>query len=63
MSEQFYGTLDARLSFSHGKADLGLWGKNLTNQHYRSFYFESMNRGFSQKGAPLQLGVDIRLRL
>lgn len=62
-SEQFYGTLDARLSFSHGKADLGLWGKNLTNQHYRSFYFESMNRGFSQKGAPLQLGVDIRLRL
>ncbi len=62
VSEPFYGTLDARLTLSHRKADLSLWGKNLTNQHYRSFYFESMNRGFSQKGAPIQLGADVRLR-
>lgn len=61
-SEHFYGTLDARLTLSHGQADLSLWGKNLTNQHYRSFYFESMGRGFSQKGTPILVGADIRVR-
>ena len=63
ISEHFYSTLDARLTLSHGKTDFSLWGKNLTNQDYRAFYFESMNRGFSQKGTPIQAGVDIRLRL
>ena len=42
---------------------MGLWGKNLTNHDYRAFYFESMGRGFYQKGAPLQVGVDVRIRL
>ncbi|MGN0232849.1 MAG: TonB-dependent receptor [Bacteroidaceae bacterium] len=63
VSEPFYGTLDARLSFTHEQVELSLWGKNLTNQDYRAFYFESMGRGFHQKGAPLQAGVDIRIRL
>ena len=62
-SENFYGTLDARLSLSHGQVEMGLWGKNLTNHDYRAFYFESMGRGFYQKGAPLQVGVDVRIRL
>lgn len=63
VSENFYGTLDARLSFTHKQVELSLWGKNLTNQDYRAFYFESMGRGFYQKGTPLQAGVDIRIRL
>lgn len=63
VSEDFHGTLDARLTLSHGRSELGLWGKNLTNQDYRSFYFQSMGRGFCQKGAPLQVGVDVRIRL
>ena len=62
VNEHFYGTLDARLTLSHGKADISLWGKNLTCQDYRAFYFESMNRAFSQKGTPIQVGADIRVR-
>lgn len=62
-SEPFYGTLDARVTLSHGKAELGIWGKNLTAQDYRAFYFQSMGRGFSQQGTPLQVGMDVHIRL
>ena len=38
----------------------GLWGRNLTNKDYTTFYFESMARGFEQRSKPLQFGVDVR---
>jgi len=40
-----------------------LWGHNLTDAKYNTFYFESMSRGFAQKGKPVQFGVDLRLHL
>jgi len=39
---------------------IDVWGRNLTNKDYTTFYFETMHRGFEQKSRPLQLGVDIR---
>ena len=61
-SQKFYGTLNARLAFQHKGSELALWANNIFNKDYDAFFFESMNNKFRQRGTPLQLGVDLRLR-
>lgn len=59
--QDFYTTLDARLQFTFDHAIVRLWGRNLTDNHYNTFYFESANNAFEQHGKPLQVGVDVKL--
>ena len=59
-SEDFYSLLSARVMMNTKWAQVELWGRNLTQNHYNTFYFESMGRGFSQHGKPLQVGIDLR---
>ena len=59
-SQALYGTLNGRVSFNKGNGQLAFWINNALNTDYQAFYFETMNRGFAQKGRPLQVGVDIR---
>ena len=61
-SQSLYTTIGTHLLADLGKCEINLWGKNLTNKHYSSFYFESMNRKFIQKGKPIQVGIDISLK-
>ena len=61
-SQSLYTTMGTHLLADLGKCEINLWGKNLTNKHYSSFYFESMNRKFIQKGKPIQVGIDISLK-
>ena len=61
-SQKFYGTLNARLAFQHKGSELALWANNIFNKAYDAFFFESMNNKFRQRGTPVQLGVDLRLR-
>lgn len=61
-SQPFYGTLDARINVEMGRASVSLWGTNLLDKRYNTFYFESMNRGFAQQGRPSQVGVELRCR-
>lgn len=63
VSQSFYNQLGACCAVDMGKVLVQFWGRNLTNTRYNTFYFESMNRGFEQHGKPLQLGVDIKLKL
>ena len=60
-SENFDGTLNAHaaLQLNNG-ININVWGRNLTDLRYTTFYFESMNRGYKQINKPLQLGIDIR---
>ena len=60
VSQDFYSTLNGRISLQAQALQIDLWGRNLTNKDYTTFYFESMNRGFEQKNKPLQIGVDVR---
>lgn len=60
VSQSFYGTLNGRISLQTKALQIDVWGRNLTNKDYTTFYFETMHRGFEQKSEPLQLGVDIR---
>lgn len=59
VSQKFYGTVNSRVSFIKGKAYMDLWGKNLLNKDYATFYFESMGTGFMQKGSPIQFGITL----
>ena len=34
----------------------------LHHKDYAAFYFETMNKGFMQKGRPVQFGIDLRCR-
>lgn len=61
-SQPFYLLLGARVGYRLERAEVTLWGRNLTNTAYDAFYFESMGRGFAQKGRPVQVGMDVRLR-
>lgn len=59
-SQKFYATLNSYLSLKTSLIQVDLWGRNLTNTSYTTFYFESMNRGFEQHCKPVQVGVDVR---
>ena len=61
-SQALYGTIKGRVSFNKGNGQLAFWINTALNTDYQAFYFETMNRGFAQKGRPLQVGVDIRCR-
>ncbi|MCF0179217.1 MAG: TonB-dependent receptor [Bacteroidales bacterium] len=60
VSQGYYQTLSARAILQTKHLQLELWGRNITNTKYNSFYFESMSRGFAQRGKPGQVGVDVR---
>lgn len=61
--QDFYGTLQARLTLSHQALSLSLYAVNLTRQRYQAFYFETRGQGFEQKGEPFQAGIELRLHL
>lgn len=46
---KFYGTLNGRISLQTKALQIDVWGRNLTNKDYTTFYFETMHRGFEQK--------------
>ena len=60
-SQDFYATLNGYVSLKTKAMQIDLWGRNLTNNDYTTFYFESMGKGFAQRSKPVQLGIDVRL--
>ncbi len=62
-SQSGYAQLAARVNADFARWHLQLWGNNLTNTRFNTFWFESMNRGFAQHGKPLQLGATLKFSL
>lgn len=62
-SQSFYSVLGARLTLDFRNLTLQLWGRNLTDTRYNTFWFESMSRGYEQHGKPLQAGVSASLHI
>lgn len=60
VSQPYYSTLAARIKLQIHSVQIELWGRNLTDTKYDTFYFETMSRGFAQKAKPLQVGIDLR---
>lgn len=62
VSQAFYGTLNGRVSLTKGNGQLSFWVRNVLDRDYAAFYFETMDRGFEQKGRPMQAGIEVRCR-
>ena len=62
VSQSFYGTLNWRANLEQGNAMISFWARNFLDKDYAAFYFETMNKGFMQKGRPVQFGIDLRCR-
>ena len=60
VSQDFYTTLNGYVSLQTNAVTIDLWGRNLTDNEYTTFYFESMGRGFDQRCKPFQMGVDVK---
>ena len=65
VKQPFYTLLDATLSYKWRWLEIGLWGKNLTQTQYNTFYFETTNalnpaqpNAFAQQGRPLTFGAN-----
>lgn len=60
-SQDFYSTLGARVSLDMHPLVISLWGRNLTNTRFNTFWFVSGQRAYEQHGKPVQVGLDAKL--
>lgn len=63
LSQAFYGLLSASLTWEKGIFGASLWGKNLLDEQYNTFYFRSIGNDFFAQGKPLQFGVSLHINL
>ncbi len=61
--QPFYCLPGASVTFSGSHYSLELWGENLSDTDYRTFYFVSIGNAFFQRGKPLTIGATLRLNI
>ena len=66
-SQEFYATLGAHIDVKFGRVNVSVWGKNLTSTYYNTFALKSSATGstmyIAQRGTPLQIGMDVNIKL
>ncbi len=62
-SQAYYGFYNGRVSLQTKRVQIDLWGHNLFDRAYHTFYFESRGTGFAQPCKPRQVGVDIKFNI
>lgn len=63
LSQPFYGLLSATIILKKSGYSLGLWGKNLTDTEFNTFYFKSVGNSFVQPGKSLQAGIFFNINI
>ena len=63
LRQPLYALLGASITWQQKHYSLQLWGKNLTDTHYKTFYFVSIQHPFLQRGHGRSLGATLRLTL
>lgn len=59
--QDYYGILNASLTAQKNDIRISVWGKNLTDSDYDTFYIETLGNKFVQKGKPLQFGATVKV--
>ena len=59
LSQSPYSLLSASITYMKNKVSISIFGKNITNTNYRTFYFKSISRMFYAEGIPRTVGVKI----
>ncbi|MDR1583333.1 MAG: TonB-dependent receptor [Prevotellaceae bacterium] len=63
VSQKFYSVLNGKLSLERGDFALSIWGENLLNSKYSTFYFKTFGNAFGQLGKPIRFGVELSVKL
>lgn len=63
LSQPFYSLLSVSLAWEKGHWGVSLWGKNLLNEKYNTFYFRSIGNDFFAQGKPLHFGISMHINL
>ena len=63
LSQPFYSMLGASAALKASKWEIQLWGRNLTNTKYDTFYFMSIGNEFLQRGNKINGGITVRIFL
>ncbi len=61
LSQPFYALLGASITWQQKHYSLQLWGRNLTDTRYKTFYFVSIQHPFLQRGHGRSLGATLRI--
>jgi len=61
LKQPFYALLGAIITWQQAHYSIQLWGKNLTDTGYKTFYFVSIQHPFLQRGSGCQLGATLRV--
>ena len=62
VAQKFYTLLNAKVSATFGKLTWEVWGKNLTDTNYLTYYFKAGN-AMGQKGRPMSFGTSVIIDL
>ncbi len=59
--QPFYAVLNASVRFEAGPFSFDIWGDNLTDTQFSTFYFVSIGNAFLQRGNPARGGITLRI--
>ncbi|MFI3287170.1 MAG: TonB-dependent receptor [Rikenellaceae bacterium] len=62
LSQPFYALLGAEVRFEAAKYSVALWGRNICDKEYYTFYFMSMGNEFVQQAKPQTFGISLNLQ-
>jgi outer membrane receptor protein involved in Fe transport len=60
--QDYYGLLYAKANVAFSKLSVSIWGKNILNNQYHSFYFRALGNSYVQMGRPALFGATIDLK-
>ena len=60
--QDYYGLLYSRVNLAFSKFSVSIWGKNILNNQYHSFYFKALGNSYVQMGRPALFGATIDLK-
>ncbi len=63
LRQPFYALLGSSITLAGKHYSLQLWGQNLTDTRYNTFYFVSISHEFLQRGRERMLGATLRINI
>jgi len=60
--QNFYGILNAMISFVKNNLQLDIWGRNLANKNYYTHFFSVYDNYFVQTGRPANFGINLKIK-
>ena len=61
VSQPLYAQLGVNITLENKNYSLSVWGENITNTKFSTFYFVSIQHEFVQRGRPRRFGATLRL--